>query len=119
MSKTRNQPLLPESFEVLAPFVEKWAMATERERYRARLDSSMETLQAFYVAMLPQMEGLLTYLSKFHPEDLPPEGKTLLYLGCAFMDVSQSVERFGTPDVPESFPAERVQIIENPHFTSR
>ena len=42
--------MLPEEFSDLEPFAAKWSLATERERYAARLSSSMDEMQAFYDA---------------------------------------------------------------------
>lgn len=107
---------LPKEFADLAPFVEKWARPTEAERNRVRLASPMDEIQEFYDVMAPRMDDVLEYLSRFPAAEVPEEALALCCLGCAFMEASQAIERFGQPDVPDSFPADRVRIEENERF---
>ena len=45
-----SDEMLPNAFSALEPFARKWCLATERERFEARLSSSVEEMQAFYDA---------------------------------------------------------------------
>ena len=47
------EPRLPSGFADLEPFVDRWCLETERERYAQRLASAMQEMKAFYEAMSP------------------------------------------------------------------
>ena len=92
---------LPPDFADLSPFA-GWALPTERERYAKRLASTMEELQTFYDAAFPRMDDAMTYLEQFPMDDLPDDGKRLLWLYCALVTVSFPVEVWRQPRVPDS-----------------
>ena len=58
------EPLLPEPFVDLAPYL-AWSLPTERERSARRQSSPMDEISAFYQAMLPRMEAILSYLAQY------------------------------------------------------
>ena len=62
---------LPAPFSKLEPFVDQWALGTERERNHARLTSTMEEIQEFYDAMLSQINEALAHLDRFPLGDMP------------------------------------------------
>lgn len=116
MSNGDGRRRLPEPFSDLDQFVERWAQPTEAGRNRVRLESSMESIHAFYHAMLPRMDVVLEYLNRYPVEEIPEEGQPLFHLACAFMEVSPAVELFFAPDVPDGFPSDRLRIEENESF---
>src|SRR5205823_5250946 len=63
--------LLPSEFADLEPYAATWSLATEHERYTARLSSSMEDMQAFYDAVFPRADAARTYLDQFPLAELP------------------------------------------------
>ena len=83
--------VLPAQFADLEPFAD-WAIHGERARYAKRVSSTMRELQAFYDAAFPRIDGALEYLEKYELDDLPEEGKRLLWLYCALVTVSLPVE---------------------------
>jgi hypothetical protein len=93
--------ILPADFADLEPFAE-WAIPTERARYDKRVASTMPELQAFYGAAFPRMEAALSYLEQFSMDELPEDGKHLLWLYCALVTVSFPVEVWRQPRVPDS-----------------
>lgn len=106
--------VLPEPFKDLEPFVDTWALATETERNQKRLASAMTEIQAFYNAMMPRMEAVLTYLSQFPLDRIPEEVKTLpeetrrlFYLALAVAEVAPAVELYQQPGVIDGFDARR------------
>ncbi len=101
---------LPAEFADLERFM-PWALPTENARMRKRLASSMVELTDYYRAVLPRMEALAEYLSKFSIDALPAEQKPLLYLGLMFMEVAVAVELFKNPDVPESLTADHIEVL--------
>jgi len=98
---TTSGSLLPKQFAALEGYLH-FALPTAKERLRNRVHSTMPDLEAFYAAMKPHMEAIMTYLQNFPPfeKDLEPEVQRLVRLAKAFMDVSVAVELFHAPDEP-------------------
>ena len=46
---TTSTAMLPAPFADLEPYAAKWCLATEGERYAARLAGSMDEMEAFYL----------------------------------------------------------------------
>lgn len=103
---------LPDQFQDLNSFSERWALATERERNERRRSSTMEEIQGFYEAMLPRMDEIINYLNQYPLDGLPAEAKLLFYLALSLMEISPSVELFKEPDETGAFEAARFKIIE-------
>jgi hypothetical protein len=93
---------LPDEFADLEPFAEKWALATERERYATRLSSSMDDMQAFYDAVFPRVDAARKYLDQFPLDALPDDATRLLHLLYSLISVSFAVECWKQPHVPDS-----------------
>jgi len=103
---------LPKPFRDLEKFVSEWALATEVERSQKRISSPMEVLVEFYEAVHPRFAEIMSHLNGVPAEGLPAEEQRLLDLGLTFVEVSNAVERFGQPDVPDSLDASRFFAIE-------
>lgn len=104
--------LLPETFMDLAPFVERWALPTEKARNRKRLASTMEEIQALYDAMVSRGASILEYFDNLErsgvaKSGLPEEGRNLLYLMFALAEVAPAVEVFKQPSVIDGFDSTR------------
>jgi hypothetical protein len=93
--------LLPPEFADLEPYA-GWALPGEGARYAKRLASTMDELQAFYDAAFPRLDAAAAYLGQFGMDDLPDEGKRLLWLFAALVTVSFPVEVWRQPRVPDS-----------------
>lgn len=100
MSSTTND-LLPQQFASLAGHL-KFALPTTKERVRARVNSSMPELQAFYDDVGPQMDNIMTYLLDFPADEkqLAPQQLRLVKLAKAFMAIAPALELFHAPDEP-------------------
>jgi hypothetical protein len=94
-------PSFPSEFADLEPFAD-WALATERERYRKRLASTMDEIQAFYDAAFPRLEEAITYVDAFELATLPDDAEHLLWLCYSLVNVSFPVEVWRQPRVPDS-----------------
>ncbi len=97
--------LLPEGFQSLEPFIEKWGeLYTADERYYARQTSTMEELQLFYSAASPFLNQSFEHLDTFSfGEDILPDSQArLLRLMFSLAEVSQAIEIFGQPTVPHT-----------------
>ena len=88
MTETR----LPEQFNELEKFVEKWCLETEHERYNTRIQTPMAEIQAFYDAGFPRIEEALTYCDKFPLHDLPDDAARLLQLVHSIIMAAMCVE---------------------------
>ncbi|HUU26014.1 MAG TPA: hypothetical protein VMW68_10685 [Methyloceanibacter sp.] len=103
---------LPEGFQDLARFVEKWARPLERERYNALLDTTIDELREFYDTMLPRMQAIEAYLDPFGLDGMPDEARTLFDLAMTFMETAHPIDLgWRTTDIEDSFPADRFEIL--------
>jgi hypothetical protein len=94
--------LLPDEFADVESFATTWALATERERYAARLSSTMDEMQAFYDAVFPRADAARKYLDQFPLDELPDDATRLLHLLYSLIVVSFAVECWKQPHVPDS-----------------
>ena len=94
--------LLPDEFADLEPFAERWCLATEPERYAARLASSMLELEAFYDAMEPRAAAAIDFCDGYALDDMPEPVTNLMRLVYSFVNVSFPVEVWLQPRVPDS-----------------
>jgi hypothetical protein len=108
---TTSQGILPAPFHSLEPF-SAWVLAKESERIHKRLSSSMEELQAFYNAILPQMETIVTYLNQFSLERMPEDVQRLFFLILSFVEVTSAIELYGQPGVINGFDPARFLPVE-------
>ena len=107
-----SDEMLPNAFSALEPFARKWCLATERERFEARLSSSVEEMQAFYDAFFPRAEEAITYCDQFPLDDMPADAQQLLQLIHSLVMISFPVEAWGQPHVPDSGAAYLDRIVE-------
>ena len=64
---------LPSAFAEFEPFAEKWCLATEPERWEARLATPMQEIHEFYDAFSPRFEEAIDYCDKFPLDDVPDD----------------------------------------------
>jgi len=109
---TGSEPLLPAQFSELEPFAAKWCLATERERFAARMASSMDDIQSFYDAFFPRAEDAIAYCDQFPLDELPEDAERLLQLLYSLVMVSFPVEAWRQPHIPDSGAAYLDLLIE-------
>ena len=97
---------LPAAFADLEPFI-AWSLATESERQRKRLSSSMGAIQAFYDVILPRMNGIIDYLDQFPLNAMPADARRLLDLTFSLAEIAPAVEQFKQPSVADGYDATR------------
>ena len=102
---------LPDQFRDLEPFAD-WALPGEQARYQKRLATSMDELQAFYDALFPRLEAVCAYLDQFTMDALPEEGKNLLWMSCALVNVSFPIEVWRQQRVPDSGSSDIYPVVE-------
>jgi hypothetical protein len=93
--------LLPSAFAELETYAQTWCLATETERWNARVTSTMPQMQRFYDAFFPRLEEAIEYCDKFALDSLPDDALNLLHLIYSLIMVSMSVEIMHQP-VPVS-----------------
>jgi hypothetical protein len=91
-----SETLLPSAFAEFERFAEKWCLATEPERWEARLSTPMPEIHAFYDAFSPRFEEAISYCDKFPLDDMPDDVRNLLHLVYSMIMISMAVEVFGT-----------------------
>ena len=96
------QPKLPSAFAEFESFAEKWCLATEAERWAARLNTPMAQIREFYDAFSPRFEEAIDYCDKFPLDDVPEDVLNLLHLVYSMIMVSMAVEVFGTQKPADS-----------------
>jgi hypothetical protein len=94
--------MLPEAFADLEPFAVQWCLATEPERYAARLASSIAELQGFYDAMVTRAAAAIEHCDRYALDDMPEPIVNLMHLIYSFVNVSFAVEVWLQPRVPDS-----------------
>jgi hypothetical protein len=93
---------LPSAFAEYERFAEKWCLATEPERWEARLSTAMPDLHDFYDSFTPRFEEAIDYCDKFTLDDIPEDALNLLYLVYSMIMVSMGIEVFGTQKPTDS-----------------
>lgn len=102
--------ILPEPFADLAPYL-AWALPTDRERCVKRQSSSMDEINAFYHAMLPRMDAILSYLEQYPPEQVPADAQILFFLTLSLAKIAPAVEMYGEPNA-EGLDALRLTAVD-------
>ena len=92
-----SDALLPSAFAELESYARTWCLATETERWNARMSSTMPQMQDFYDAFFPRLEEAIEYCDKFTLDDLPVDALNLLYLIYSLIMVAMAVEVMHQP----------------------
>jgi hypothetical protein len=118
-SQPKTEKTLPAGFEDLEGFAADWALASERERNRQRLSSSMDEIQSLYDALLPRMEEIIGYLNQQPLNDMSPEARRLFHLSLALAEIAPAVEFYKQPEVVDGFPPDRFVPVDVPYMTPK
>lgn len=87
-----SQPLLPERFRELEPFVATWSLATALERNRQSWTVPEQEMQVFYDAMVARLQEVFEYLNQYSLEAMPEEARRLFLLTLSLTEVSMVIE---------------------------
>ena len=104
--------MLPGEFAELEPYAGQWCLATENERWKRRMASSMDELQALYDAVLPRVPEAIAYCDKFPLDDMPEDATNLLRLVYSFILVSFAVELWAQTYPPDTRGTDFVRLSE-------
>src|SRR4051812_25139409 len=94
--------MLPEEFADLEAFAPTWCLASEPERYAARLSTPMPALQQFYDAVAPRAAAAIDHCDSYNLLAMPEPVVNLMRLIYSFINVSFPVEVWLQPRVPDS-----------------
>lgn len=110
-----SDAILPAGFAGLEPYVQQWALRTERERHQMRVASGLGPTRVFYQAVTPHIHDMIAHLNTFpgaDPDDLPPPQRRLYDLALAFMEASHPIDlNWQRPDIDDAFPFERMDYL--------
>jgi hypothetical protein len=104
--------MLPEAFAGLEPFAARWCLETERDRYTARLASTMPELVGFYDAAFPRFREMVDHLDAFPLDDLPGPEHNLLHLVYSLVQAALAVDMWGQPEVIDAGTAMYFRTVE-------
>lgn len=90
-------PMLPSAFAELEGYAQTWCLATETERWNARVNASMPELRDFYDAFFPRLEEAIDYCDKFPLDNVPDDALNLLHLIYSLIMVAMAVEIMHQP----------------------
>ncbi len=91
------ESLLPSAFAELEDYAQNWCLATETERWNARVSASMPELRDFYDAFFPRLEEAIDYCDKFPLDNLPDDALNLLHMIYSLIMVAMAVEIMHQP----------------------
>ncbi len=91
------QSRLPSAFAELEDYAQTWCLASETERWNARVSASMPELRDFYGAFFPRLEEAIDYCDKFPLDSLPDDALNLLHMIYSLIMVAMAVEIMHQP----------------------
>ncbi|KWF24844.1 hypothetical protein WT56_00755 [Burkholderia pseudomultivorans] len=83
---------MPEGFDALEPFLDRWSAATSHERWINRSATPYPEIVAFYDAMSERAEEATVYLEQFPLDDMPESARNLFRLLLAMCHAAIAVE---------------------------
>ncbi len=104
--------LLPSAFAELEKFARRWCLATETERWDARVTSTMPEMHQFYDAFFPRLEEAIEYCDKFPLDNMPDDALNLLYLIYSLIMVAMAVEIMHQPAPVSAADAVMIRTVE-------
>jgi hypothetical protein len=104
--------MLPSAFAELEGYAQTWCLATETERWNARIASTMAEMREFYDAFFPRLEEAIEYCDKFALDSLPDDALNLLYLIYSLIMVAMAVEIMHQPVPVNAADAVMIRTVE-------
>jgi hypothetical protein len=112
-----NQPVsddvrrLPEGFEDLEHFVDRWSTPTSHERWINRAAMPYREIVSFYEAMLPRAEEATACLERFPLDNMPASAQRLFQLMLALCHAAIAVEVHQAPSIRHAPPKHALRIV--------
>jgi hypothetical protein len=107
-----SEALLPSAFAELESYAQIWCLATETERWNARVASTMPEMRAFYDAFFPRLEEAIDYCDKFTLDSLPDDVLNLLHMIYSLIMVAMAVEIMHQPAPVSAADAVMIRTVE-------
>ncbi|UXA05467.1 hypothetical protein KXD96_21435 [Mycobacterium sp. SMC-2] len=104
--------MLPSAFAELEKYAKKWCLATETERWNARITSTMPDMHEFYDAFFPRLEEAIEYCDKFSLDNLPDDALNLLHMIYSLIMVAMAVEIMHQPTPVSAADAVMIRTVE-------
>jgi len=104
--------MLPSAFAELEKYAQQWCLATETERWNARIASTMPEMREFYDAFFPRLEEAIEYCDKFPLDHLPDDTLNLLHMIYSLIMVAMAVEIMHQPAPVSAADAVMIRTVE-------
>ncbi|WP_322859055.1 hypothetical protein U8D42_04740 [Mycobacterium europaeum] len=104
--------MLPSAFSELEKFAPRWCLATETERWNARITSTMPEMHEFYDAFFPRLEEAIEYCDKFPLDNVPDDALNLLRMIYSLIMVAMAVEIMHQPAPVSAADAVMIRTVE-------
>jgi hypothetical protein len=104
---------LPIDFSELNPFVSDWSLPSEQARAAKRIDSSIQELRNFHMAVFTRFDEIVKYLNQLpnDPDALPIDAKNLYDLALMAMEAAAPIDLgWSSPDIEDVFPLQRFKF---------
>ncbi|OBI08669.1 hypothetical protein [Mycobacterium scrofulaceum] len=107
-----SDAMLPSAFAELEKYAQRWCLATETERWNARITSTMPEMHEFYDAFFPRLEEAIDYCDKFPLDNLPDDALHLLHMIYSLIMVAMAVEIMHQPAPVSAADAVMIRTVE-------
>ncbi|EFG74694.1 hypothetical protein HMPREF0591_5412 [Mycobacterium parascrofulaceum ATCC BAA-614] len=107
-----SEAMLPTAFAELESYAHTWCLATETERWNARVASTMPEMHQFYDAFFPRLEEAIDYCDKFPLDELPDDALNLLHMIYSLIMVAMAVEIMHQPAPVNAADAVMIRTVE-------
>lgn len=101
---------LPEGFEDLEPYLDRWNAPTSHERWINRAAAPYPEIVKFYEAMFARAEEATVYLEKFALDDMPEPAENLFRLLLSMSHAAIAVEMHHAPTIRHAPPVHALKI---------
>ena len=91
------ETLLPSAFAELEKYAQTWCLATETERWNARVSAHDAGAARVLRCVLPRLEEAIDYCDKFSLDSLPDDALNLLHMIYSLIMVAMAVEIMHQP----------------------
>lgn len=105
---------LPEGFEELERFVDRWAGESVEARVAAREESAMDDIREFYDAMLARANDAAALIESHDLHDLPDPVANLCKMLLGLAHAASAVEFIGAPRVRMAPYPTGVRVLRGP-----
>ncbi|MFD1559512.1 hypothetical protein ACFSHT_28380 [Paraburkholderia silviterrae] len=105
-----NSGRLPEGFEELEPYLDRWSAPTSHERWINRAATTYPEIVKFYDAMFARAEEATVYLEKLPLDDMPEPAQNLFRLLLSMCHAAIAVEMHQAPTIRHAPPVHALKI---------